>query len=350
MVLFIQKHYRQVLTIVDSMLKILKYFTKCLNSKSHLVFIFLFGLQTLPSMLSQSKPKEYTDFIKNAETLYKSQKYCESANEYSKAFNFLKAGYPDDRYNAACSYALCGSLDSSFVNLLKIVYKGKFSNVYELSTEIDFLSLHTDKRWNEVISQAKLNRYSELKNYNLELIKNIDSLIIEDQKWRNRGSNYDNTHTKETYNEAERFIITRNMFKTDSLNYFILVQIIRKYGYPNFDLVGEESSNNFWALVQHQDKHINFQDSVVKLLKKEVDANKASKNNYAYLIDRLLVNKKKKQIYGTQMRINKKRNSYEPEPVKDKKNLNKRRAEMGLITEEEYIKMMNTKYFGSLKK
>ncbi len=164
------------------------------------------------------------------------------------------------------------------------------------------------------------------------------------------GSYYENSHTKENYNEAERYVITKNMVKTDSLNYFVVAEIIKKYGYPNFDLVGEETSNNFWALIQHQDRHINFQDSVVELLKKEVDNNKASKSNYAYLVDRLLVNKKKKQIYGTQMQLNKKGNSYEPKPVRDKKNLNKRRSEMGLVTEEEYIKIMNSRFFGTLQK
>jgi hypothetical protein len=302
------------------------------------------------SLPSQNIPKEYLDMVKNAEFMYKSKKYCESSDEYSKAFAFLKAGYPDDRYNAACSFALCGKKDSAFSNLKKIVYKGKFSNVYRLLTEKDFSSLQDDAKWTEIISQTKLNRYAELGKFNIELIKIIDSLIIEDQKWRNLGSQYENSHTKENYNEAERYFITKNMVKTDSLNYFVVAKIIKKYGYPNFDLVGEETSNNFWALIQHQDKHINFQDSVVELLKKEVDNNKASKSNYAYLVDRLLVNKKKKQIYGTQMRLNKKGNSYEPEPVRDKKNLNKRRSEMGLVTEEEYIKIMNSKFFGTLQK
>jgi len=317
--------------------------------KTKCVFIFLL-IMSFTSLFSQDIPKEYLDFVKNAEFMYKTKKFCESSEEYSKAFAFLKAGYPNDRYNAACSFALCGKKDSALSNLKKIVFRGKFSNVYRLLTEKDFSSLQNEEKWSEIISQAKLNRYSELKEFNIELIKIIDSLIIEDQKWRNIGSYYDNSHTKENYNEFERYLITKNMVKTDSLNYFVVAQIIKKYGYPNYDLVGEETSNNFWALIQHQDKHIYFQDSVVVLLKKEVDKNKASKSNYAYLVDRLLVNKNRKQIYGTQMRLNRKKNSYEPEPVKDKKNLNKRRAQIGLVTEEEYIKIMNTKFFGTLQK
>ncbi|MFO0357756.1 MAG: DUF6624 domain-containing protein [Sphingobacteriaceae bacterium] len=299
---------------------------------------------------SQEKPQVYIELIKRAENLYSSNKFCESSEEYSKAFAFLKAGYPVDRYNAACSYALCNKPDSSFLNLFKLVDKARFSNVYQLLTESDFVNLHSDNRWSSVISKAKLNRYDELKMYNVNLIQIIDSLIIEDQKYRSLIRHYDNTHSKENSNELERNLIARKMKLTDSLNYFELVKIIEKFGYPNFDLVGEESSNNFWALVQHQDRHISFQDSVLKLLKKEVDNNKASKSNYAYLVDRLLVNKNKKQIYGTQVRLNRKGDTYEPEPVKDKKNLNKRRAEMGLTPIEEYIKKMNTKFFGTLQK
>jgi hypothetical protein len=320
------------------------------NLKSYKSIFFIISLNFNINTYSQNIPEEYLDIIKQAEFMYKSKKFCESGAEYNKAFKVLKGGYPDDRFNAARSYAKCGTIDSSFVNLKKLVYKGKFSDLFKLSNEMDFIELYKDFRWNEIVTQTKLNRYEGLKTYNLGLIKKIDSIIIEDQKWRKRGTYYDNTHDVRSFDEIERFKITRNISVTDSLNYFVLLKIINEHGYPNYDLVGEETSNNFWALVQHQDKHIKFQDSILILLKKEVDRNKASKSNYAYLVDRVLVNKNKKQIYGTQMRINRKTNSYEPHPVKNRKNLNKRRATMGLISEQEYIKTMNSKYFGSLQK
>ena len=76
----------------------------------------------------------------------------------------------------------------------------------------------------------------------------------------------------------------------------------------------------------------------------------ANPSNYAYLVDRVKVNTNKLQIYGTQMILNKDQTSYEPKPVIDPENLNKRRESVGLGTIEEYIGIMNSHYRGSLSK
>ncbi len=85
-------------------------------------------------------------------------------------------------------------------------------------------------------------------------------------------------------------------------------------------------------------------------MKFKVEANKASSGNYAYLVDRVKVNMGQKQVYGTQMELNKEQTSYVPKSVNDPDKLNERRANVGLGTIESYIETMNTRYFGSLKK
>jgi hypothetical protein len=50
------------------------------------------------------------------------------------------------------------------------------------------------------------------------------------------------------------------------------------------------------------------------------------------------------------MQLNKDNTSYEPKPVIDPEHLNERRKSVGLDTIEEYIKTMNTRYFGTLRK
>lgn len=137
---------------------------------------------------------------------------------------------------------------------------------------------------------------------------------------------------------------------TDSLNYFLLKDIFAKYGFPNHDLVGQEGSSNFWLLVQHQDRHPAFQDSVLTKMKIEVDAHKASGRNYAYLVDRVKVNTGQQQIYGTQLELNEEHTSYIPKNVIDPDKLNERRLSVGLESIESYIEFMNQVYAGSLKK
>ena len=170
----------------------------------------------------------------------------------------------------------------------------------------------------------------------------------EDQKWRNYMTRFKNGELQS--DTISRETISRNISLTDSLNYFLLKGIIDKYGFPNYDIVGQEGSNNFWLLVQHQDRNPTFQDSVLVKMKIQVDANKASIRNYAYLVDRVKVNTGQKQVYGTQMKLNSEQSSYIPKSVIDPDKLNERRASVGLGTIESYIEIMNTRYFGSLKK
>jgi len=66
---------------------------------------------------------------------------------------------------------------------------------------------------------------------------------------------------------------------------------------------------------------------------------KINKKMFAYLTDRILVNKKRKQIYGTQFYTNR-RGQYIPRPIRDIKNLDKRRKAMSLGIFSKYKKIM----------
>ena len=125
--------------------------------------------------------------------------------------------------------------------------------------------------------------------------------------------------------------------ETDSINELKAKAIIKKYGYPGYNLVGE-SSNDFWAIVQHCDDDVPFQEHVLVLLKNEVDKNNASKENYALLTDRVLVGKNQKQIYGTQVRTDPKTHKAAPFPLKYPKEVNKLRKQMGMEPLEKYLK------------
>lgn len=116
-------------------------------------------------------------------------------------------------------------------------------------------------------------------------------------------------------------------------------KIIKKYGWPDIDLVGKQGSTGAWLLVQHADYDVAFQDKCLKLIKEKLKNKKVAPANYAYLKDRINVHKKRPQIYGTQFYLNK-NNKLIPRPIKDKKNLDKRRKKYGLESFEKYKKRM----------
>jgi hypothetical protein len=137
---------------------------------------------------------------------------------------------------------------------------------------------------------------AQTKKLNPGLIQKIDSMFKDDQFWRKEDRKLQ--HNQESAYSTGT--IQQKWAEADSINELKAKIIINKYSYPGYDQVGE-SSNSFWAIVQHCDDDIPFQERVLALLKKEIDKNNASKSNYALLTDRVLVNKNQKQIYGTQL-------------------------------------------------
>ena len=118
-----------------------------------------------------------------------------------------------------------------------------------------------------------------------------------------------------------------------------LEEIFDEFGYPGYDLIGKDGSNNFWLMVQHSDKDLQFQSRVLEKLEIEVENKNADGRNFGLLTDRVKINSGEKQIYGTQVRYNSLGQAY-PKPLYDSINVNKRREEVGLEQLEQYLDMM----------
>lgn len=65
--------------------------------------------------------------------------------------------------------------------------------------------------------------------------------------------------------------------------------IFETYGFPGFDLVGEEGSKSFWLIVQHCDNWPDFQEQVLKEMETHVKNKNAHSTYYAYLVDRIKI-------------------------------------------------------------
>lgn len=118
--------------------------------------------------------------------------------------------------------------------------------------------------------------------------------------------------------------------------------IVKKYGWPGKSLVGENGAHGAWLLIQHSVHDLKFQKKCLVLLKQAVKTGEASKKHLAYLIDRILVNSGKKQIYGTQFYKNK-NGKLDLKPIRDRKNADKRRKKMGLSFLSQGIQEINKK-------
>jgi hypothetical protein len=110
-----------------------------------------------------------------------------------------------------------------------------------------------------------------------------------------------------------------------------LKKVIKEYGWPSSDIVGTYGEQAAWLIAQHS-PDLEFQKTCPKLLKNSPKT-KEREQHIAYLMDRILVSSGKKQVYGTQF------NGSEQFPIKDVKNLDKRRKSIGLDSFEDYKKI-----------
>lgn len=106
-------------------------------------------------------------------------------------------------------------------------------------------------------------------------------------------------------------------------------EIINQYGWPGFTLVGEDGSKAGWLIVQHAVLDPAFQERCLVLLEQAVDDHEASPWMYALLLDRVLVQQGKKQIYGSQHYVDE-QDKLVPYPMDDPDNVDMRRQKVGL--------------------
>ena len=184
---------------------------------------------------------------------------------------------------------------------------------------------------------------------NKKLQKQITNMVKKDQltrkkQWREfrildkKFSDKDNQKYKKSVNQLVTQLKNLDSIHTDRMR-----GIIKKYGWPGKSLVGKRIAQMAWLLTQHADYDVPFQESCLKLLEKAVACGEAEPRHVAFLTDRVLIHKGKKQIYGTQF-TTKKNGAPIPFPIKDIKTLNKKRKQVGLEHFSVYTKKIKGVY------
>ncbi len=128
------------------------------------------------------------------------------------------------------------------------------------------------------------------------------------------------------------------MTSVDRANTARMHEIVDEVGWPTISMVGSDGAQSSWLLVQHADLDAAFQRRCLMLMRKSRLRGEVYVGNLAYLTDRVLVNEGKKQEYGTQFHTV--LGKHQPRPIRDAKNVDARRKEMGLSTLAEYEKLM----------
>lgn len=301
------------------------------------IILLLFCITT---NICSGQTKQYSAFVKKADSLYRVKDYQSSALNYSSAFkaNGWK-GFANDRYNAACSWALSGNADSAFFQLYRIARKANYSNYEHITTDSDLDGLHSDKRWPSLIDLVKQNKAKAEINLNKPLADRLDSIYNEDQKYRQMIGDIDK---KYGYESNEMKNLWNTIRQKDSINLIKVTAILDKHGWLGADVVGGKGNTTLFLVIQHSDQKT--QEKYLPVMREAVKNGKASGSSLALLEDRVALGQGKKQIYGSQIHRDQKTGKYFVAPIEDEPNVNKRRASVGLEPLEEYVKHWNIDY------
>ena len=301
--------------------------------------ILAFFLSTLLTF-GQNIPQEYFDLVKKADSLYNAKDFRSSANKYSDAFkaNGWK-GLSNDRYNAACSWALAAVPDSAFFQLDRIATKANYTNYGHITTDPDLNSLHNDNRWKPLLEKIKQNKDKAEANLNKPLVAILDSIYIEDQKYRQQIDGIEKKYGWESKEMKDHWKIIN---EKDSINLIKVKSILDKYGWLGADVVGGQGNSTLFLVIQHSDQ--STQEKYLPMMREAVKNSKAQGSSLALLEDRVALGQGKRQIYGSQIGRDPETKIYYVSPLEDPDNVDKRRAEVGLGPLSDYVSRWQIKW------
>ena len=246
----------------------------------------------------QNISRQYSGIVKAADSLYKAKDFRNSASKYSEAFktNGWK-GSSRDRYNAACSWALAAVSDSAFFQLDRAV-QANYTNYAHIITDPDLNSLHKDNRWKPLLEKIKQNKDKSEANLNKPLVAILDSVYIEDQKYRLQ---IDELGKQYGLNSKEMQDHWKNINEKDAINLIKVKSILDKYGWLGTDVIGVQGNSTLFLVIQHSD--LATQGQYLPMMREAVKHGNAQVSNLALLEDRVALRQGKRQIYGSHVRF-----------------------------------------------
>jgi hypothetical protein len=293
----------------------------------------IIGLLVFNIAFGQNQEK-YPEFIKEAWKLYESKEYKKSAKKYKEAFGQIDGkASPNDRYNAACSYALTGDVENSFYHLFRLAEnpKTKYKNYGHITRDTDLDILHKEKRWNELIAIVKSNKEEAEKDLDKPLVASLDSIHQEDQKYRQQINEIEKKYGWKSDEMTAHWEIIN---EKDSINLIKIEKILNKRGWLGADIIGAQGNGTLFLVIQHSG--IETQLKYLPMMREAVKIGNARASSLALLEDRVALRQGKRQIYGSQIHSDKNGEKFVA-PLIDPENVDTRRAEVGLGTLADYI-------------
>jgi hypothetical protein len=271
--------------------------------------------------------------------------YYHDKREFKKNIDFLNRRITENKYkkdeliykaidyaNLGCAYSLIKDYSNSIEAIKQSLIIDTTNNV--VYREADYYYISQTKEWETLLLDYKKKHRLHLED---ELFLKLSKVAINDQafyaeiNFYNQESNSDKARVKELW----RLKDSLNKLNLKIIEYYLS----KKINVLSVKRVGEAFASACFLVIQHAD--IETQKKYLPIIKNLQVKKETSGENYALLYDRVKIETSSgKQYYGTQ--VNPITNTVYP--IIDEKNVDKRRAELGMEPLKNYLELFEINY------
>lgn len=115
-----------------------------------------------------------------------------------------------------------------------------------------------------------------------------------------------------------------------------LDEIVAAHGWPGRTIMGDGQQAAAWTIAQHGDNA--FLERMLPLMYEAVIKRELDEALYATSLDRVLIRRGMKQMYGTQFDVDVATGKCQPQPIEDPDRVDERRLRAGMTTLADYTK------------
>lgn len=251
---------------------------------------------------------DYRRFTAKADSLIAIKQYKNASIEFQKAFDANEGrARIQDRYNAACSYAMSDNSEEAFFHLFYLAENPKILfRQYELvNSDPDLKSLYQDEKWDKLIKKIEFNKQEFEKDFDYDLITKLDTIREEDQKYRRQIDEIEEKYGKDSKEVKSHWNL---ISQKDSINLIKVKEILDNRGWLGASIIGTKGNTTLFLVIQHAD--LETQEKYLPMMKEAVMTGNASASGLAMLEDRIALRKGEKQIYGSQIGYDKEKGTY----------------------------------------
>jgi len=241
-----------------------------------------------------------------------------------------------ENFNLARCYSLIGETDSAFTYLNRILDLDY--NYIDLLVDSDLQNLTQLDDWKIIVNKLRENWLKRYPNGDFDYAQKLLQIQYEDQFSRSVAYDCLVNFGAESEEYKQQLQVMR---VSDSLNFIAFENLIEIEGWPTVSRIGDQMTTVFLTIV-HSD--LETMRTYYPKLKQSMDSGDLSKGAWATFIDKMKKGEGQKQIYGTQLTLNKTTGKYELYPVEEEETLNERRYSMGLNSIERYLEHMFEQY------